>query len=411
VTANPTPEASPPPRRRIPVFDPLRELFPGEAVGGVVLITCAVLAMAWANSPGAASYFGLLHAKVPVVLGSFALELSALHWINDLLMAVFFLVVGLEIKREFVAGELKDPRRAALPIAGAIGGMVVPALLYAAFNAGGTGAHGWGIPMATDIAFSLGVLALLGTRVPRGLTVFLAALAIVDDLGAVSVIAIFYTAKLDLGALLVALGIVTLLGIIARLGVHRLSVYLAAAPVLWYFMFLSGVHATIAGVLLGFVVPMGKAKDADFSKSPLATLEHALKPWITWLVMPIFALANAGVALSGMGLTAFAHPVAAGCSVGLFVGKPLGIFFVAWLAVRVGLAKLPRGADWGKLWAVAMIAGIGFTMSLFVASLSFKGSHELEDVAKLGVLLGSLASGVLGTWLMSRALGPPEIRE
>jgi len=398
------------PPRPNPPWDALRELFPGEAVGGVVLIACAALAMAWANSPWSAAYFGVLHAHLPLSVGPLAMNLSVLHWINDLVMAVFFLVVGLEIKREFVAGELADARRAALPIAGAAGGMLVPAAIYTGFNLGGPGAHGWGIPMATDIAFSLGVLALLGPRVPRGLTVFLAALAIVDDLGAVSVIAVFYTAKLNLGALFVALAIVAGLAFLSRLGVKRLSVYLAAAPVLWYFMFQSGVHATIAGVLLGFVVPMGRAGDANISDSPLEALEHALKPWITWLVMPVFALANAGVAMAGMTASSLAHPIAAGCAVGLFVGKPIGIFGVSWLAVRSGLAALPRGASWGKLWAVAMIAGIGFTMSLFVASLSFRGSAALEDLAKLGVLLGSLVSGIIGTWVLARALGPARAR-
>ncbi len=402
----------PSPAPRVPGWDALRELFPGDAVGGVMLIACAALAMAWANSPWGATYFAALHHEVAFSLGPFALRLSLLHWINDLLMAVFFLVIGLEIKREFVAGELADLRRAALPIAGALGGMLVPAAIYAGFNAGGPGARGWGIPMATDIAFSLGVLALLGPRVPRGLTVFLAALAIVDDLGAVSVIAIFYTAKLDLAALFVALAIVVGLAFLARLGVQRLAVYLVAAPVLWAFMFASGVHATIAGVLLGFVIPMGKAGDPDIADSPLETLEHRLKPWITWLVMPLFALANAGVAISGMTASALAQPITAGCALGLLVGKPIGIFGVAWLAVRSGLAALPRGADWGKLWGVAMIAGIGFTMSLFVASLSFRGSDGGEDLAKLGVLLGSLVSGVLGTWVLGRALKsakPPSV--
>src|SRR5262245_285935 len=280
--------------------------------------------MAWANSPWGASYFELLRLRLPFRVGPLGIELSVLHWINDLVMAAFFLVVGLEIKREFLAGELDDPRRAALPIAGAIGGMVVPALIYTAFNRGGPGAPGWGIPMATDIAFSLGVLALLGPRVSRGLTVFLAALAIVDDLGAVFVIALFYTARLDPGALAVALAILVLLAVLARLGVQRLSVYLAAAPLLWWFMFHSGVHATIAGVLLGFVVPLGKAGDPDIHDSPLESLEHALKPWITWLVMPLFALANAGVALSGIDARALAGPVAAGCGLGLLVGKPIG---------------------------------------------------------------------------------------
>ncbi len=389
-----------------PPWDAIRELFPGDAVGGVLLIGCAVVAMAWANSPWEASYFGILHTHLPIALGTMRLDLSVLLWINDLVMAAFFLVVGLEIKREFVAGELADLKRAALPIAGAIGGMVVPASIYAAFNAGGPGVHGWGIPMATDIAFSLGVLALLGPRVPRGLVVFLTALAIVDDLGAVAVIAIFYTAKLNLGALFVALGIAILLGFLGRLGVQRLSVYLAAAPFLWFFMFASGVHATIAGVLLGFVIPIGKAGDPAIHDSPLETLEHALKPWITWGVMPLFALANSGVSMSGLTPASLAHPVAAGCALGLVIGKPIGIFGASWLAVRAGFAAQPRGARWGALWGVSMIAGIGFTVALFVASLSFRGGDGLEDLAKLGVLAGSLVSGVLGTWVLARALAP-----
>jgi NhaA family Na+:H+ antiporter len=273
--------------------------------------------------------------------------------------------------------------------------------------------------MATDIAFSLGVLALLGSRVPRGLTVFLAALAIVDDLGAVLVIALFYTARLDVGSLAVAASIVVLLGFLARFGVRRLSVYLVAAPFLWWFVFHSGVHATIAGVLLGFVIPLGKAGDPYIHDSPLEALEHALKPWVAWLVMPVFALANAGVRF---GTTegnpgSLAGPIAAGCALGLFLGKPLGIVGLSWLAVRVGAARLPRRADWGKLVGVAMIAGIGFTMSLFVAALSFRGDRMLEDQAKVGVLLGSLASGVAGTYFLARAMGrgrsaepEPEVR-
>lgn len=399
-----------PPRARIPIFDPLRELFPGDAIGGVVLIASAAVAMAWANSPWSASYFGLLHAKLPVVLGPIHLSLSVLHWINDLLMAVFFLVVGLEIKREFMAGELNDAKRAILPVAGAMGGMIVPAGIFAVFNHAGPGARGWGIPMATDIAFSLGVLALLGPRVPRGITVFLAALAIVDDLGAVAVIAIFYTAQLNLGALAVAIGIFLLLSFLARLGVMRLSIYLAAAPFLWYFMHESGVHATIGGVLLGWAIPLGKAGDPNFADSPLESLEHALKPWVSWLVMPVFALANAGVALTAMSPTSLAGPVAAGVGLGLLVGKPVGIFGISWLAVRMGLASLPRGATWNHMWGVGMIAGIGFTVALFVASLSFKNGDGLEDLAKVGVLTGSLAAGVLGTLYLGWALGRGQAR-
>jgi NhaA family Na+:H+ antiporter len=383
----------------------LRLLFPGEALGGAALIACAVVALAWANSPWASVYFGLLHTEVPVRVGGFHLELSLLHWINDLVMAVFFLVVGLEIKRELLAGELAEPRRAALPVAGALGGMLVPALIYAALNAGGAAARGWGIPMATDIAFSLGVLALLGERVPRGLTVFLTALAIVDDLGAVAVIAIFYTAQLDLGALAIAGVIGAFLLALGLRGVRRLAPYLVLAPFLWLFMFRSGVHATIAGVVLGIAVPLGVVGARAGDRSPLERLEHALKPWVTWGVMPLFAFANAGVSLAGMTPRSLAEPAAIGVALGLFVGKPVGIFLLSWISVRLKLASLPRGASWRQVWGVGMIAGIGFTVALFVASLSFHPGDGLEDRAKIGVLIGSLLSGVLGTFALGVALG------
>jgi NhaA family Na+:H+ antiporter len=368
-------------------------------IAGAVLIACAALAMAWANSPWGAAYFALLDHHL--ALG--ALDLSVLHWINDVLMAGFFLVVGMEIKREFQVGELNDARRAALPIAGALGGMIVPASIYAALNHGGAGAHGWGIPMATDIAFSLGVLSLLGARVPRGVTVYLTALAIADDLGAVLVIALFYTARLDLGALAAAFAIAAGLALCARSGVRWLWVWLLAAPFLWWFMHASGVHATIAGVLLGWTIPLG----APGAPSPLTTLEHALRPWVTWLVMPLFALANAGVALAGMSAAALAQPVALGVALGLFVGKPIGIFGLSWVLVRLGWAKLPRGATWTDMAGVGMVAGIGFTVALFVASLSFRSGSGLEPLAKIGILTASSAAAVMGAtflaWSLSRS--------
>lgn len=360
----------------------IQDLLPGDAKSGAVLIACAAVAMFLANSTLAPVYFG--------ALGTHVGELSVLHWINDLLMAVFFLVVGMEIKREVLRGELASPKRAALPIAGALGGMIVPAAIYGTLNAGGPGARGWGIPMATDIAFSLGVLALLGPRVPRGLTVFLAALAIADDLGAVLVIAIFYTASLNLTALLGAIVLVAMLAWIGRY--RRVWPYVVAAPPLWMLMHASGVHATIAGVLLGWTLPVRS----------LERIEHWFKPWVTWLVMPLFALANAGVALSG-GVT-LAHPVALGAGLGLLLGKPVGIVGLSWLLVRFRLAELPRGATWGALTGVGMIAGIGFTVALFVASLSFPGAPDLESFAKIGILAGSLASAVLGTAFLARTL-------
>lgn len=346
-----------------------------------LLIGCAVLALVLANSPLSDAYFRALGQEV--------FGLSVLHWINDLLMAVFFLVVGMEIKREFLSGELASPKRAMLPIAGALGGMVVPASIYALWNAGGPASHGWGIPMATDIAFSLGVLALLGPRVPRGLTVFLAALAIADDLGAVLVIALFYTKSLNLVALGCALALVVLLWLVGRARTWPAGI--AAAP-LWIFMHASGVHATIAGVLIAWTLP------AD----ALPKLEHALKPWVTWLVMPVFALANAGVTLAG-GVT-LAHPVALGVGLGLLLGKPVGIWGLSWILVRMKVAELPRGATWASLLGVGMLAGIGFTVALFVASLSFAPESGLEPFAKVGILAGSLVAAVVGTFFLASVL-------
>jgi len=360
----------------------IQDLLPGDAKSGAVLIACAAVALYCANSPLAPAYFGTLHLEL--------FGLTVLHWINDLLMAGFFFVVGMEIKREFVSGELAEPKRAMLPIAGALGGMIVPAVIYVAFNAGGPGARGWGIPMATDIAFSLGVLALLGPRVPRGLTVFLAALAIADDLGAVLVIAVFYTASLQVASLLGALVLVVVLAVLARW--RRLWPYAVAAAPLWMLMHASGVHATIAGVLMGWTLPV----------HALPKLEHAMKPWVTWFVMPVFALANAGVTLA-QGVT-LAHPVALGVGLGLLVGKPLGIVGLSWLLVRFRLAELPRGATWPQLAGVGVIAGIGFTVALFVASLSFPEDPGLESFAKIGILTGSLVAAVAGTIFLSKAL-------
>jgi NhaA family Na+:H+ antiporter len=348
--------------------------------------------MAWANSPWAPAYFALLERH--------AFGLSLLHWINDVLMAVFFLVVGMEIKREFQSGELADRGHAALPIGGALGGMIVPALIYAAFNHAGPGARGWGIPMATDIAFSLGVLALLGPRVPRGITVFLLALAIADDLGAVLVIALFYTARLDLGALAGAFAIVAGLGLLARFARFRLWVPLVAAPFLWLLMHRSGVHATIAGVLLGWTIPLR----VPTGISPLKKLEHALGPWVTWLVMPLFALANAGVALGPLPPSALATPVAAGVGLGLALGKPVGILLASFALVRLGGAKLPKDANWLHMTGVGMLAGIGFTVALFVASLSFPGAPGLEALAKVGILTASSAAALGGLAFLAWAL-------
>lgn len=403
----------------------LDQFLESEAKGGVLLFLAALLAFALSNSPFASAYFALREVPLSLQIGSWRLEKDLLHFVNDFLMAIFFLLVGLELKRELLSGELKEPRRAALAIAAALGGMITPALIYVVLNAGGPGAAGWGVPMATDIAFALGVLALLGRRVPLGLKVFLTALAIVDDLGAVLVIALFYTAKLNLTALAAALAVYAVLLGIGRLGVKNLLPYLVLGLVLWYFVLQSGVHATVAGVLLALAIPLGRgmplpafqnriraaassdpeALEAELeslesaaaeAQSPLHRLEHRLHPWVAYAILPIFAFMNAGVALSGMAF----GPVALGAFLGLVIGKPLGILAFSYLAVRAGLAQLPSGVGWSAILGVGMVAGIGFTMALFIAGLAF--DPTLLDEAKVGVLLASVAAALLGTGLLLR---------
>jgi NhaA family Na+:H+ antiporter len=413
-----------------------------ESAGGVVLLACAALALGWANSPWAESYFHLWETHVGVSLAGRVLDLSLHHWINDGLMAVFFFVVGLEIKREMLVGELSSARQAALPIAGALGGMLVPAGIYAAINAGGPGSAGWGIPMATDIAFALGVLALLGPRVPVVLKVFLTALAIADDIGAVLVIALFYTSDLAWSALLaggVVLGALIALNV---LGVRRPGAYLALGVLLWLAFLQSGVHATVAGVVLAMTIPSRtRVHEAEFLavargaidefdaacqpgetvltnraqqeaiealehvsegvQSPLFTMERKLHGAVAFVIMPVFALANAGVSLGGL-LDTLSLPVTLGVVLGLLIGKPLGITLFAWLAVRLGWATLPAQASWRTLHGVSWLGGIGFTMSLFIAGLAFSDA-SLLDSAKVGILAGSLVAGVVG-WAMLRTV-------
>jgi NhaA family Na+:H+ antiporter len=413
-----------------------------ESAGGVVLLACAALALGWANSPWAESYFHLWETHVGVSLAGRVLDLSLHHWINDGLMAVFFFVVGLEIKREMLVGELSSARQAALPIAGALGGMLVPAGIYAAINAGGPGSAGWGIPMATDIAFALGVLALLGPRVPVVLKVFLTALAIADDIGAVLVIALFYTSDLAWSALLaggVVLGALIALNV---LGVRRPGAYLALGVLLWLAFLQSGVHATVAGVVLAMTIPSRtRVHEAEFLavargaidefdaacqpgetvltnraqqeaiealehvsegvQSPLFTMERKLHGAVAFVIMPVFALANAGVSLGGL-LDTLSLPVTLGVVLGLLIGKPLGITLFAWLAVRLGWATLPAQASWRTLHGVSWLGGIGFTMSLFIAGLAFSDA-SLLDSAKVGILAGSLVAGIVG-WAMLRTV-------
>jgi NhaA family Na+:H+ antiporter len=374
---------------------PLREFLASEAAGGVVLMAAAALALVVANSPLSESYFALLAAYVG--------PLSVLHWVNDALMAVFFLLVGLEIKREFVSGQLATWPQRILPGAAAAGGMAAPALIYVALNLGTPdNLRGWAIPSATDIAFALGVLALLGKRVPTSLKIFLVALAIIDDLGAVAIIAAFYTAELSGLWLSAAAVILAALAGLNRAGVTRLSLYLVLGAVLWVVVLESGVHATLAGVALALTIPVGRG-----AGSPLQRLEHALHAWVAFLVVPVFGFANAGVSFAGMSFASLLAPVPLGIALGLFVGKQIGVFGVAWLLIKLRLAHRPDGATLVQLYGVALICGIGFTMSLFIGLLAFPTSPDLQDAVKLGVLGGSLLSALTGAVVLLAAAKRP----
>lgn len=422
---------------------PFQRFFAAESASGIVLLLMAIAAMIWANSPWAASYDGLWATDISIGAPRFGLSMSLHQWINDGLMVIFFFLVGLEIKREVLVGELASVRQAALPIAAAIGGMLAPATIYILINAGTPAARGWAIPMATDIAFALGALALLGKRVPLGLKVFLTALAIVDDLGAVLVIALFYTSELSWAALGAAAVILVVLVGFNRMDVRSPAAFGAVGILLWLALLHSGVHSTIAGVLLAMTIPARTRIDGprfvarsrellnEFERagaagrgilpntaqqaaieslestttdvqSPLRRLEHGLHPWVSFGIMPLFALANAGVQLgAGIG-SALTHSLTYGVALGLLIGKPIGIMLFSWLAIRTGVAVAPVGAGWGRLFGVSLLGGIGFTMSLFIAGLAFGGTPDL-DLAKIGVLSGSAVAGLAGfatLWLM-----------
>ncbi|HEX6069235.1 MAG TPA: Na+/H+ antiporter NhaA [Longimicrobiaceae bacterium] len=422
---------------------PFQRFAQTESSGGIVLLIATVVALVWANSPWWESYHHLWETPLEVSFGGRQLEMTLHHFINDGLMVVFFFLVGLEIKREMLVGELASPRAAALPIAAAAGGMLVPALLYALLNAGGEGSAGWGIPMATDIAFALGILALMGPRVPLGLKVFLAALAIVDDLGAVLVIALFYTEQLNVLAL--GLGAVILVGLVAlnMLGVRHPGMYTVLGLLLWAAFLSSGVHATIAGVLLAMTIPartrlntdefleigrhyleefdsagvegkgvltnhgqqaaiQGLENTCEAAQAPLQRIEHDLQLWVAFGIIPLFALANAGVHVTGDLGAAFSHPVTLGVILGLVIGKPIGITLLAWAAVRMGMASLPGGVGWSQIHGVSWLGGIGFTMSLFVANLAFGEGSALLDSAKIGVLAASALAAAMGWFLLRR---------
>ncbi|HEX7166452.1 MAG TPA: Na+/H+ antiporter NhaA [Acidimicrobiales bacterium] len=408
----------------------VREFLATEVAGGVVLLVATTVALVWANSPWSDAYDRLWHTEAVIGVGRWRLDLDLRHWVNDGLMAIFFLVVGLEVKREFLQGELRERNKAVLPVAAALGGMVVPALLYTAFNLSGSGADGWGVPMATDIAFALGVLALVAPRLPGSLRIFLLALAIVDDIGAIVVIAVFYTSELQPAWLAAAAAIVVSVFGLRRLGMSARPLFVVLGVGLWLAVHASGVHATIAGVVMGLLVPATPRLDreimisradellnvftpddarqtsklARLSVSELEWIQHMLHPLSSLLIVPIFALANAGVALTAADLAdATRSPVTLGVVVGLVVGKTVGITGAAWLATRAGIATLGAGVRWRQLTGVAALGGIGFTVSLFITDLAFDAERTIAE-AKIGILAASLLASVVGAVLLrSRA--------
>lgn len=381
-----------------------------EASGGVLLLLATVCAMVIANSPWSDWYALFLETPVAVQIGQARLAKPLLLWINDGLMAIFFLHIGLELKREVVAGELSTPSRVVLPLVAACGGMAVPALTYLLFNHGeGAAVSGWAIPAATDIAFALGVLALLGSRVPRSLKLFLLTLAIADDLGAIVIIALFYSDSLSTVSLLVALSIGGLLYLLNRGGVRNLAPYLFLGLVLWLAVLKSGVHATLAGVVLALFIPLRGTPPSE--ASPLLELEHSLQPVVTFAILPLFAFANTGIALAGLTPAALLQPVPLGIALGLLLGKLVGVFGASWLAIKSGFARLPDGASWPALAGVALLCGIGFTMSLFVSSLAFgQGEGNALLVDRLGILVGSGLSGLAGYGVLHLVLPPATAR-
>ncbi|HPA01327.1 MAG TPA: Na+/H+ antiporter NhaA [Chiayiivirga sp.] len=383
------------------------DLLRGPAGGGMLLVLCATAAMLIANSPWREAYFALLGYPLGLGSGASRLDLPVLLWINDALMALFFLLVALEIKREMVVGQLRTRAQLMLPLVCAISGMAVPAAIYAGFNFGDIEAiHGWAIPSATDIAFALGILALLGSRVPLGLKVLLSAIAVLDDLGAIVVIALFYTDHLQVALLLAALGVLVLMYLLNLFGLARTWLLLVLGAVLWVLVFKSGVHATLAGVATGLMIPLHDRRDPG--RAPLERLERQLHPWVTWVILPLFAFANAGVDLAGVTLEMGFHAVPLGIAMGLVVGKPIGIGGAAWLARRAGLASWPAGVRGDAMLGMAMLCGIGFTMSLFIGSLSFDPGSEAAHIHRLGILGGSTIAAIIGSLWLRRCLRPVE---
>ena len=380
------------------ITKPFKEFFKLESASGLLLLFAATIALIISNSNFDTLYFGVMKKYVSLGIGSFSLKLTVIHWINDVLMTVFFFLVSLEIKREIVQGELTNPKQALLPIIGAVGGMVVPAAIYIIININSPETlNGWAIPTATDIAFSLGVLSLLGKRVPISLKIFLTALAIIDDLGAIVIIAFFYSGNIEVYYLLLMLAAVLVLVALNKFNIRAFIPYLFIGILLWEFTHQSGIHATIADVLLALLIPHDKKNK---KKSLLLKLEHAIAPYVAFGIMPLFAFANAGVSLKGINLGSLLNPVPLGILCGLFFGKQIGVFLFAYISVKLNLAQKPNNSNWIALYAVSVLTGIGFTMSLFVGNLAFVNSPIYLDGVKIGVLSGSLLSTLLGYFLL-----------
>lgn len=374
----------------------IKEFLRLESASGILLLIAAILAMIIENSPLSYLYDALLGIPVAIRFGEFEIAKPLLLWINDGLMAIFFFLIGLEIKREVLGGELSEPSRVVLPVIAAVGGMAVPAAIYAYINWGDSVAiRGWAIPSATDIAFALGVLALLGSRIPSSIKLFLMTLAIVDDLGAIVIIALFYTVDLSLLSLSVASGAIIVLYLMRRRGVLALVPYILVGLVLWAAVLKSGVHATLAGVITAFFIPYKKMPGED--KTQLEMLEHDLHPVVAFVILPLFAFANTGISFEGLTMDSFFHGVPLGIAAGLFFGNQIGVFIFSWLAIKSGIAKLPNGATWLQIYGVSLLCGIGFTMSLFISSLAFEmGGPDFAVDDRLGILVGSIASGLMG---------------
>ncbi len=375
----------------------IEEFLEKESASGILLIIVTLLALILSNTVLAPWYQAFLHIPVVIKIGALNLDKSLYHWVNDGLMVIFFLLIGLEVKREILEGHLSTIKKAALPGIAAVGGMAVPAAVYIYFNSGDSLAmNGWAIPTATDIAFALGILSLLGKRAPISLKIFLMALAIIDDLGAIVIIAIFYTAKLSGMALLIAGISLVVLVLLNRFGVHRKAAYFLVGTILWVSVLKSGVHATLAGVALAFTIPLNARDEENRPVSPLKEIEHNLHFWVAFLILPLFAFVNAGVNITEISFEQMAGPVPLGILLGLLVGKQLGVFGFSWLAIKMKLAQLPQETNWRQFYGVSILTGIGFTMSLFILSLAFENPLQFQYTDKLAILLGSFFSGVLG---------------